>query len=366
MQEDKLLDLIRLYLNDDCSSEEKDIIENWLAEDQSHQEYFDTIKDVWEVTPSSDVEVDFEEEWHRMSTRLGINLDAPKNIASEEKVNTKSHPKINEHRPINYLLKVAAVILLIALPAYYFSTFNMISTSKKSSSKVAMQKIETAKGERASMQFSDGSKIMLNSMSSVRFPKVFSSGKREIYLEGEAFFRVIHNEDVPFIVHVNGVTVRDIGTEFNVNGYKEDGSVEVVVRNGQVAVKQDDYSKNNGNDSQSANSPHSTREVFLTKGQRTFVKSGQLPSKPENVSLKPYMAWVNGRMVFDGTPMREVIKRLERAYDLKFQVKDSTLLSEKLKASFKRETPEKVLGIIAFSLGIDYELHGSTVILKSK
>lgn len=340
--------------------EEKIIIRDWLAEDPSHQEYFDAVKEVWEVTPNHDVEVDFKEEWQRMSMRLGIDFDEPVNVDSKKKVDTKSQATITRYRPINYLLKIAAVILLIALPAYYFSSFSSVSPKEQASSKVAMQKIETGRGERASMEFSDGSKVMLNSMSSVRFPKAFNGKKREIYLDGEAFFRVVHNDDVPFVIHVNGVTVKDIGTEFNINAYQEDGSVEVVVRKGKVAVKRANDTKSVGDNGDS------THEVFLTKGQRTLVKSGELPSKPVNVSLKPYMAWVNGRMVFDGTPMRDVIKRLERAYDLKFQVKDSTLLSEKLKASFKRETPEKVLGIIAFSLGLDYELHGSTVILKSK
>ncbi|MDZ7690867.1 MAG: DUF4974 domain-containing protein [Balneolaceae bacterium] len=70
-------------------------------------------------------------------------------------------------------------------------------------------------------------------------------------------------------------------------------------------------------------------------------------------------------MIFEGTPMRTVIKRLHRAYDMNFEVKDSALLERKLKASFKRERLEKVLGIIAFSLDIDYEIHEQTVVFKS-
>lgn len=363
MQEDKFLDLLYRYFLGYCSLRERNYVERWLAEDQSHRKYFDTIKKVWEITPNYNIDVDFEKEWHQMRMRLDLDLKEPTNIDSSKKVITKSNSKISRNRPIKYFLKIAAVILLMVLPAYYFSGLSTTSIKREVSSKFSMQKIETAKGERANVEFSDGSKIMLNSMSSVRFPRVFNVDKREIYLDGEAFFRVVHNEEVPFIVHVNGVDVEDIGTEFNINGYKEDDYVEVVVRKGKVVVRQ----KNELNDKQSVDSiGDTTHEVFLSKGQRTLVKVDELPSKAENVSLKPYLAWVNGRMFFEGTPLRDVIKRLERAYDLKFQVRDSSLLSEKLKASFKRENPEKVLGIITFSLGIDYEFQDSTVILKSK
>lgn len=364
-QEQEMLGLIQRYLSGECTPEEKQMVHDWLSEDSIHQEYFNAIKKVWDVAPSYDVDVDFEEEWKRISRRLGIDLDESTKPKTGQ-IKETNFVKPKDH-PIKYLLRVAAIILLVAVPAIYFANSGGNSETTLSETRIAMQKIETDRGERASMEFSDGSKITLNSMSTVRFPKVFKESRREIYLEGEAFFRVTHNEDAPFIVHTNGVDIRVLGTEFNVNSYNQDGTVEVVVRDGKVAVRQNKSNRSKGSAKKSDdNEKKIAPEVILTKGQRTLVKIGELPSQPEKVSLLPYLAWVNGRMVFEGTPMRDVISRLKRAYDLNFEVRDSTLLSKRLKASFKRETPKKVLGIIAFSLGVDYELHEDTVIFKSK
>ncbi|MDR8393330.1 FecR domain-containing protein [Aliifodinibius sp. S!AR15-10] len=363
MEEHKMLNLIRRYLSEECTPQEEQTLEKWLAEDADHREYFNAVKKVWDVAPGHDVEVDFEEEWKRISRRLGIEMDESPTSKPQPVFAKHGTAKTSSGNTLAYLLRVAAVVLIVAVPAFYFSDLGN-SSEETTTVEMVMKKIETARGERASMEFSDGSQITLNSMSSVRFPEQFKGATREIYLEGEAFFKVEHNEDAPFIVHSNGVAVQVLGTEFNVNGYKEDEAVEVVVRDGKVAVKQNKLNEhgNRGNEDKEDR----PSEVILTKGQQTLVKEGQLPTNPQNVSLSPYLAWVNGRMIFEGTPMRDVIQRLERVYDLNIEVQDSTLLSERLKASFKRETPEKVLGIISFSLGIDYELQGDTVIFKSK
>lgn len=365
MQEDNMLDVIRRYLSGECTPEEKVAVERWVAEDPDHREYFEAIKKVWKVIPRHDMDVDFEHEWQRISTRLGIDPEEEKEEHVDARLpnNSTQTPHIS---PFKQLLRVAAVILIIALPAYYFASFDNNSEVTPTQVEMAMQKFETPRGESASMELSDGSKITLNSMSSVRFPKEFKEDRREIYLEGEAFFTVSHNENVPFVVHSNGVEVKVLGTEFNVDAYKEDEAVEVVVRDGKVSVKQNKPASQEDKTQFADNTEKPANEVILTKGQRTLVKAGEFPTTPENVGLRPYLAWVNGEMVFEGTPMSDVITRLGRVYDLNFQVQDSTLLSKRLKASFKRETPKKVLGIIAFSLGINYEMHGDTVIFKSK
>ncbi|MFH5832167.1 FecR domain-containing protein [Halalkalibaculum sp. DA384] len=365
MQDQRIWNLIHRYLSGECSPREERRLHNWLAENPAHQEFFDAIKKVWRISPLYNVEVDFDEDWKRFSERLGIEFEETASSSVESsRPKIRTHPRSKSH-PVRQLLRVAAILLLIAIPAYYFIASEGTVPETTAETEVAMQNIQTARGERASMEFSDGSKVTLNSMSTLRFPKAFEGTSRELYLEGEAFFQVAHNEERPFVVHANGVEVNVLGTEFNVNSYQENEAVEVVVRDGTVAVNS---VRTDGGSTGRQQVPEVDPEddrVILNKGQRTTVVPGGRPATPENVSLAPHLAWVNGEMIFDGTPMRTVMKRLQRAYNMNFEVADSTLLTKRLKASFKRERVEKVLGIIAFSLDIDYEIRENTVVFNS-
>lgn len=362
MQDQRMWNLIHRYLSGECTPAEEQRLRDWLTEDSAHQEFFDAIKKVWQVSPVYNVEVDFDEDWKRFSERLGIDSEETIQTDKDEQRQKFTTNRRSKSHPMRQLLRVAAILLIIAIPSSYFfinSVNNSVTTDDES--EISMQNIQTDRGERASMEFSDGSKVTLNAMSTLRFPKTFHGSKRELYLEGEAFFQVARDEDLPFVVHTNGVEVNVLGTEFNVNSYRKNEAVEVVVRDGTVAVNpkpkevQDQLKESDdGNDG-----------VILTKEQRTIVIPGDRPTSPETVSLASHLAWVNGQMIFEGTPMREVIQRLHRAYDLNFEVADSTLLSKELKASFKRERLDKVLDIISFSLDIRYEMHEDTVVFKS-
>lgn len=367
MQDQRIWILIQSYLSGECSPEEEQQLHNWLAENPAHQEFFNTIKKVWHVTPLYNIDVDFDEDWKQFSERLGIDLEETENEHTleetpQQKIRTHLRPKSH---PIKQLLRVAVILLLIALPAYYFIASKSEAPLTSTKTETAMQNIQTARGERASMEFSDGSKVTLNSMSTLRFPKVFEGAKRELHLEGEAFFQVAHNEERPLVVHANGVEVNVLGTEFNINSYQENETIEVVVRDGTVAVNSKSINDGSTDRNQIPEASPKKSRVILDKGQRTTVIPGSRPGSPENVSLAPHLAWVNGEMIFDGTPMRTVIQRLQRAYNMNFEVADTTLLSKRLKASFKRERLEKVLGIITFSLDIDYRIEDNTVVFNS-
>src|SRR5690625_1060658 len=368
MQDQRIWNIIHRYLSGEYTPDEEQRLYTWLAEDPAHQEFFNAIKKVWQVRPAYNVEADFDEDWKRFSERLGIDLEetvATTKESQRQRQNVGTYRRSEDH-PVKQLLRVAAILLIIAIPSYYLISSGTESLISGTETEIAMQNIQTSRGERASMEFSDGSKVMLNSMSTLRFPKAFQGSKRELYLEGEAFFQVARNEDLPFIVYANGTEVTVLGTEFNVNSYRENEAVEVVVREGTVAVNPDGLHGNSKKQQdQIKESDQDNDGVIVTKGQRTTVKPGDRPTSPENVLLAPHLAWVNGEMIFEGTPMHKVVQRLRRAYNLHFEVADSTLLSKRLKASFKRERLDKVLEIISFSLDIRYEMRGDTVVFKS-
>ena len=373
MKEDLNWNLIHRYLSGESTPDESKKMQAWIEEDPSHREFIEAVEQIWEITPEHDVKVDFEEEWDRINQRLGVESGEQGSTRKSKEtgyynlVDSKVS-KGNRYTPAQFFVRVAAIILIIAGPVFYFINYSTElsgDSAGPSKSEIAMKKVETARGERASVEFSDETTVLLNSKSTIRFPRAFSNSQREVFLEGEAFFNVEHKEnDIPFFVNTGETTVRVLGTEFNVRAYSDNDAVEVVVKQGRVAVRQDNVKDINKDSGHSPNDRKAASEVILTDGQRTVVEKGELPTTPQKVTLAPYLGWVEGQMVFEGATLREILQRLRKTYDFNFAVTDSTLLSKRLTASYRRESPGKISELIAFSLGINYELHDSTVIFK--
>src|SRR5690625_7534738 len=102
---------------------------------------------------------------------------------------------------------------------------------------MALEEIVTDRGEKVRVSFSDGTKVMVNSATTIRFPKRFQTDGRKIYLDGEAYFEVAPNSDQPLIVHIEDFEVEVILTECSVRGWKRDPGIEEVVSGGSVSVR---------------------------------------------------------------------------------------------------------------------------------
>src|SRR5699024_5622708 len=123
-------------------------------------------------------------------------------------------------------LKIAATILLlitvIGISFYYQDYFQ---PTEKEAEVIFKERTLTA-GQKATLRFGEGSVITLNSESTLRYPTRFSADKREVYLDGEAYFSVEHDSTRPFIVHVGETTIRDLGTAFNIRAYNEEDELQ--------------------------------------------------------------------------------------------------------------------------------------------
>jgi ferric-dicitrate binding protein FerR (iron transport regulator) len=206
----------------------------------------------------------------------------------------------------------------------------------------------TARGERSTFQLPDGTPVILAAASRLRYPASFgpSDGPRHVYLEGKALFAVQHDARRPFVVHTAHGVTEDLGTRFSVQAYATDTAVEVVVAEGSVALRQ---------------------RASVEAG--TFVRPGQigrLTRGGEAVVSTPgdldrYLAWTQGRLVFEDTPLRDAVAELSRWYDLDFVLADSTLGARHLTAVLAGEAIPETLTLLGSTLDIAYERHDRTV-----
>lgn len=208
-------------------------------------------------------------------------------------------------------------------------------------------------GKKFEVQLSDGSIAYLNAGSSLKYPINFIPEKdRQVFLKGEAFFSVAKDSLHPFIVHTDALNIKVLGTEFNVSNYPEDSRINVVLVEGAVAM----YGNGNLTDKKD-----STILVPSTKGSFD-KKSGAIVT--EKVVTSTYTSWRNGQLVFRNMSFDNILKKMERHYNVKIINTNEKLGKTEFNAGFNNENINEFLQALETAYGIEYSIEDNTVIIK--
>lgn len=207
-------------------------------------------------------------------------------------------------------------------------------------------------GKRFEIALSDGSTVHLNAGSSLRYPVKFLNGKkRQVFLEGEAFFDVSEDKEHPFIVSAPGMDVTVLGTEFNVTAYPEDTFINTVLVEGSVGLS-------NANDEQS------NTVVRLEPGYKAEWKISSGKAKVEQVDTEMYASWISGRLMLKNLSFKNIIKKLERHYNVNIENNFTELNSQVFTASFDVETIDEVLSTFSEYRKFNFEINNNTVTIN--
>jgi hypothetical protein len=180
-------------------------------------------------------------------------------------------------------------------------------------------------GKTSEILLPDGTKVFLNAGSRLAYPDLFTGSAREVLLTGEAYFEVKHDLKHPFIVQVNGLRIKDLGTAFNVSAYPVDGQIETVLTEGKLSIKPD-------------NSGLFSQATELVPGQMASFDRQTNQIKVKSVDVDDYIFWTQGMLKFESVDLSRIVKKLERFYNIRFQFNDPILGS--LKISGKLELKE--------------------------
>jgi ferric-dicitrate binding protein FerR (iron transport regulator) len=339
--------LLARYFSGDISEVERTVVENWIESDPNIRETIESLRTVWTLSDKKTIAWDVDSAWTKLAEQAGIAI--PKKVSAFSALPVRSGRSIPSlHLLSSYKSRfIAGSVFALCLVIFVFSWFR---TSTSTHQQSATREISTERGQQTKIELTDGTKIRLNAASTISFPEDNPRGARELTLHGEAYFEVAHNDHLPFIVHMDGATIKVLGTEFNVQAWPEDKQINVVVVGGKVLFRPE-----HGSDSQ---------QVVLTRGQMAHLSETGTISSAENVDISKRLAWINGGMVFENAAMQDVIRSLERRYNLTFEISDSSLLSRRLTTSFKKEDSiNKVLNIIAISVDLKYKYSNGKVVL---
>jgi len=323
-------ELLARYFSGECSPEERKTIELWIKADPKNSIEFDKLEKIWASREVQNKSWNAHEALKKVSERIG-------NISPERK------PFI----PMVKIMRYAAVFLIIAASAI------IISRIFQDQPAPVITEVMVPNGTTKEVVFPDNSKAILDAGSYLTYSDGFGKKYREVNLEGEGYFEVTGNPDIPFVVHAGEAVIKVIGTKFNVSAWEPSHTVKVVVAEGKVSLR-------SGDDSEK-------RAVIIEINQMSILPEFGRPQKPQAVEVNMYLGWMNRVKEFDNVPLNEILHQLERWYDLTIRVEDESLLSVRVTINIPgQHSAKSYLNLIGSILNLHYEISGKNVIFSKR
>ena len=198
------------------------------------------------------------------------------------------------------------------------------------------------RGRRAVFRLTDGTEVTLNGDSRLRVRTDYGTTMRDVDLDGEAYFNVVHAA-TPFVVHTRRGAIRDIGTRFGVHAYADAKADRVAVAEGAVAV----------------------RDIQLRAGQVASLSQAGDVRVLRNANVNNELAWTRGVLVLENLPLEEAARRIGRWYDLDVRIAESKLSQRPVTGSYSTESVAEVLTLITAAVGATYEWRDRSVTIQA-
>jgi ferric-dicitrate binding protein FerR (iron transport regulator) len=268
----------------------------WLNEKKDREEKDQILREVWDEL-SVEADPSTEESFRKLQSRILSNKNKTKRFLSFHK-----------------LSRIAAILLLPLLSM----TVWLYLQKNTPSGDVKLIECMVPNGETWSLILPDSSTVQLNSGSILVYPQHFGK-TRNVYLNGEAYFSVVHKDKQPFIVTASDLEIEVLGTVFNVSSYIDSENSSATLEQGKISVRL-------------KNSVHSP--VILTANERlTYNRISGLTEK-QTVEVDKITAWTKGNILVQGMSMDEIAKIIERKYALKVYLNLSRYENEKITMKF--------------------------------
>lgn len=321
MENNNIARIIRKFLSSRFPSETEEKVQKWIVKGKDTQAKEKASLDYWnelEVKADSNTYTALE----RVNLRIGYNKEHLKNIASYRK-----------------FTRVAAVII----PLFLLGGFLLYSLSVGDE----LIEVTAAYGEQKRLLLPDSSEIWLNAGSSIIYPQTFAEDKRLITLDGEAYFIVSKDTTKPFIVETSQLSVKVLGTKFNVRAYTDDERISTTLTSGKVEV----------------NVRSQLSRILQPNERLTYDKSTSHIdiSTVESIDTD---SWIKGRLFFTNATAEEIFRALERRYNTTIENTLSIPATRRYTVKFlKDENLNEMLNILADIIGFTYQQNENKIII---
>jgi transmembrane sensor len=291
------------------------------------------------------------------------------NILSSEKQNALLIPGTS--RKIKFIRWTAAAATAAAIGIIFFLAYRLNTTENAKPASIAaftkdMKETVNTSGQPLRLKMEEGSIITLQPHSAIHYPVHFLPGKRELFLEGEAFFEISKNANRPFFVYNKNIVTHVLGTSFNVRMNTETKQVEVSVRSGRVEVYENaPFEKDNVVKKNNGVILFPNQKVVYDEAARQFVPS--LVDKPLPVAIetddKKIMA---ESVVFEETPLKTLLPYLEKSYGIEIIAENEDLYKCLFTGDISQQDLYARLDVICEAINASYEVKGTKILIKGK
>jgi transmembrane sensor len=320
-------DLLVKQLTGEATTEERALVQQWLAEDPSNQHYYEHFKLIWEESAhlTTTLSVDENAAWQRFQHRVENN---PAKKGRPGRVFFMNSP----------LMRIAAMLVLVT--GIGWLAWSLLGKNAADIPVARIQSLEETKKDT----LPDGSFVTLNKRSEIAYPTRFTGKERVVNMKGEAFFNVAHDTSKPFIIHANDITVQVVGTSFNVRSQAD--STEIIVETGIVRVS----GKN--------------QTIVLKAGEKVTIGGGKSTMEKEESTDQLYNYYRSRKFNCDGTPLWRLVEILNEAYDTHIEIGREELRDLPLTTTFNNEPLDSILNVINRTQGITWQRENGRIILR--
>lgn len=271
-----------------------------------------------------------DKEWNRLHKSLHLN-QPPIQLMKKRKI------KIWRYAAV-FTLFISLLGAALFSHSFFFAKANVTYTE-----------IAALKGQIKNVLLPDGSLVFLNSDTKLKYASTFGSKKREVFLEGEAYFDVTSDKNKPFIIHTYENTVKVLGTAFNVSAYPDENIHQISLERGKINIS-------HNNDKSLLLNPNETYLLLCDKNQAKVFKT-------ENVKI--YSSWKDGKIIFRNQRFADMARKLERSHNLVIKLQNKQLEDYRYTGEFMiNDDITKILEIINLATTLSYHVQNDTIYIK--
>ena len=257
----------------------------------------------------------------------------------KEETQGKENPRTIRMNPWKW---AAAIVLPICIA---FFTYYLVDSSQTVGAPFI---VKADKGDKATIELPDGTNVVLNSASQLSYLNNFGENGRRVQLNGEAYFKVAHDEKCAFIVQVGDLEVKVLGTSFNVSAYEDAKDVTVVLLEGKVGV----YAQKTSH--------------IMKPGDKIEYNKATHKITATQVHPSDYIEWTKGNIYFEKESLENIMKTLSRIYDVEIRFDSNKLPNEYFTGTIPGGGIQNALNILMLTSPFYYEMDGSVIVLKEK
>ncbi len=314
--------LVGRYFSGELHPDELSWFLEELRKDSGKQAMLDEYRKIWD-SAVPDQSYDLDAEWDLMQKKLpGFKTDSGRSL-------------------LYYSYRIAAVLVLGLV-----LSFSLIYVSRM----VGMERV-VAENEPVEVILEDGTEVIVNRHSSLRYSRKFDQEERKVYLSGEAWFDVARDTAMPFVIDAGVALVEVLGTSFNVNAYEDNPTVEITVESGMVAMSAKEDQKD---------------LIVMKAGSGGSYNKNQRELKLIPTSDPNSISWLTRELFFDASTLQEVVELVNRVYGVNVLIMNEELASCTITVTFRNQTLEAILNVLELTLDLQLTREGDEIRLDGE